>query len=533
MNRLFWEIYSVILLSIFVVLLLSYSAFNYLNQHRYQTHLQEVMSGTAYLLKAGVDRQEGDNQQRWLTLSASLLNADLSIKNLKTIPQNLKNNQSFIFKEKLKSDLFVIQQQLNFENNILEFRFESFTEQIATATAFLLLNEIGRFDVSERQEAFDNITQMFSYPVYRSSRQDLSLDSRQIERLDRGETIIEWDKQYGRGLSINVYAPWGSTSDVLFLGSIDFFEPYPVYIVVSFFIFALILIALSVFFIIKHLTGQLYKLQDKVDAISPNNTLEVEQTADSSAIAVLSLKVHNMAERIKSLLDEKAYMIRAVSHDLRTPIAKMQFRLEMLLQDLDENHPVVLGCNKDLDQLGTLIDELLTYEKLTLQSRVDLYPIDIIELVTEQLQSYKLLYPKLTITVISKLPKKFTFEANEPLINRLLDNLVSNGARYANTNLSISLTIKNAYLKLQIDDDGNGLDDKTIPKLFSPFYREESSRNSEYGGYGLGLAIVKQVAMQHNASITACNNELGGARFTLLFPTKFKALIEGENHAYN
>lgn len=73
-----------------------------------------------------------------------------------------------------------------------------------------------------------------------------------------------------------------------------------------------------------------------------------------------------MAERIKSLLDEKAYTIRAVSHELRTPIAKMQFRLEMLLQDLDENHPVVLGFNKDLDQLSTLIDRLLTYEKLTL-----------------------------------------------------------------------------------------------------------------------------------------------------------------------
>ena len=96
MNRLFWEIYSVILLSIFIVLLLSYSAFNYLNQHRYQTHLQEVMSGTAYLLKAGVDRQEGENQQRWLTLSASLLDADLSIKKLKKTPKNLKNNQSFI-----------------------------------------------------------------------------------------------------------------------------------------------------------------------------------------------------------------------------------------------------------------------------------------------------------------------------------------------------------------------------------------------------------------------------------------------------
>jgi len=528
LKRLFWEIYSVILLSIFAVLLLSYTAFNYLNQYRYQTHLHEVMSGTVYLLKAGVNRQEGENQQRWLTLSASLLNADLSINTLKSSLKNLDENDSFIYKEKLNSELFVLQKKLNKKNTVLEFRFEGFTEQIATATAFLLLNEIGRYDVSKRQAAFDNISKMFSYPVYRSSRQDLALDSRQLERLDRGETIIDWDKQYGRGLSINVYAPWGSTSDVLFMGSIDFFEPYPFHIVLSFFIFALFLIALSVFFIIKHLTGQLYRLHDKVDAISPNNILEIEQLADSNAIEQLTLKVHNMAERINILLDEKAYMIRAVSHDLRTPIAKMHFRLEMLLDNLDETHPVLLGCNKDLDQLSTLIDELLTYEKLTLQSSIDLYQIDIIELVTYQLQSYKLLYPKLTITVISKLPKDFTVDANEALLNRLLDNLVSNGARYADSKLIISLSIEGDNFKLQIDDDGNGLDDKTISKLFSPFYRAEGSRNSEYGGYGLGLAIVKQVAMQHKASITACNNELGGARFTLLFPLKLTALIEGE-----
>jgi len=489
------------------------------------------MSGTAYLLKAGVDRQEGDNQQRWLTLSGSLLNADLSIKSLAKKSKQFQVDKTFIYKEKLKSDLFVLQQQLNDRNKILEFKFEGFTEQIATATAFLLLNEIGRYDVNKRQIAFDNISQMFSYPVYRRAREDLSLDSRQIERLDRGETIIEWDKQYGRGLSINVYAPWGSTSDVLFMGSIDFFEPYPVFIVVSFFIFALILIAFSVFFIIKHLTAQLHQLHDKVDAISPNNTLEVAQAEDSNAIEVLTLKVHNMTERIQSLLDEKAYMIRAVSHDLRTPIAKMQFRLEMLLEDLDEKHPVVLGCNKDLDQLSTLIDELLTYEKLTLQSHIDLYPTNIIDLVTEQLQSYKLLYPKLTISVISNLPKNFALEANEPLLNRLLDNLVNNAARYANSKITISLIIENTDFKLQIDDDGKGLDDKTISKLFSPFYRVESSRNSQYGGYGLGLAIVKQVAMQHKASVVANNNEQGGARFTLVFPNQEKVQIKGKNYA--
>ena len=100
-----------------------------------------------------------------------------------------------------------------------------------------------------------------------------------------------------------------------------------------------------------------------------------------------------------------------------------------------------------------------------------------------------------------------------------------------NSKIIISLIIENTDFKLQIDDDGKGLDDKTISKLFSPFYRVESSRNNQYGGYGLGLAIVKQVAMQHKASVVANNNEQGGARFTLVFPNQEKVQIKGKNYA--
>ena len=235
LKRLFWEIYSVILFSIFGVLLLSYYALNSVNQYRYQAHLQDIMSGTVSLLKSGIDRQKGENQQRWLSLSASLLNSDLSIRPLDKSKQDQPIIPISRYQKNKELEYFVIQQKLNTSNELFEFKFETFTEQIATATAFLLLNEIGRFDASERQEVFDKISESFSYPVYRSRRQDLNFDSRQLERLDRGETIIEWNKQFGRGLSINVYAPWGKSADVLVMGAIAFFEPYPVKIVISFF----------------------------------------------------------------------------------------------------------------------------------------------------------------------------------------------------------------------------------------------------------------------------------------------------------
>ncbi|WP_091991037.1 sensor histidine kinase [Pseudoalteromonas denitrificans] len=533
MKRLFWEIYSVILFSIFGVLLLSYYALNSVNQYRYQAHLQDIMSGTVSLLKSGIDRQKGENQQRWLSLSASLLNSDLSIRPLDKSKQDQPIIPISRYQKNKELEYFVIQQKLNTSNELFEFKFETFTEQIATATAFLLLNEIGRFDASERQEVFDKISESFSYPVYRSRRQDLNFDSRQLERLDRGETIIEWNKQFGRGLSINVYAPWGKSADVLVMGAIAFFEPYPVKIVISFFIFSLLLIAISVFFIIKHLSYQLYKLQDKVDAISPSHLPINEQATDSNVIAQLTLKVQNMAQRIEKLLGEKAYMIRAVSHDLRTPIAKMHFRLEVLSEHLADDDTALMGCYADLEQLGLLIDELLTYEKLTLQQNINFKSVDLISVLESQIQSTQLLYPELSIKIDTQLSPPNLLDVNEALFNRLLDNLLSNASRYAKTKIKISVFKEVSSFKIMIDDDGCGLDESTIPELFNPFYRAESSRNNEFGGYGLGLAIVKQVALQHNASIEVVCNPWGGARFILHFPLVQIADEEEVNYVIN
>ncbi len=485
------------------------------------------MSGTTRLLQLGADRQKGNNQEKWLSISASLLEAELSIDN--NLRLNTKDNQNLLPIWHDKNKRFVIRQPLKNSRASLLFEFESFTEKVATTTAFLLLNEVGRFPVEKRQNVFDNISQSFSYPVYRIEKQDLDLDSRQLERLERGETIIEWDKQFGRGLSINVYAPWGTTSDVLKLGSIELFDPYPVKIVVSFLLFALVLMAMSVFFIIKHLARQLYQLQDKVDAISPGHLPE-ENTKDPNVIAQLTLKVQNMASRIEKLLNEKAYMIRAVSHDLRTPIAKMHFRIETLYAELGEDNLTLQGCDNDLEQLNQLIDELLTYEKLTLKQEVEFEEIEIYELLKNQIQGLKLLYPQLKLEIKYQADQSYMVYANEALLCRLLDNLLSNAGRYASNKILITLTLEKNNLLICIDDDGEGLDEKVITHLFNPFFRADTSRNSDLGGYGLGLAIVKQVAIQHNANIEAMNNSWGGARFVLTLPITQNHRHQGEQH---
>ncbi|MDG1753161.1 MAG: ATP-binding protein, partial [Thalassotalea sp.] len=392
--------------------------------------------------------------------------------------------------------------------------------QIAKATAFLLLNELGSTASSKRQEKFDTLVEIFSYPIYRSAQQNLNLDIQQIEALKRGETVVEWTKQFGRTTAMNVYAPWGKTNDILVLDGIKMFDPYPVNIIASFIIISLLLIATSIMFIVGNLTRQLHSLQEKVDAISPEDNKQKSTIVSTNAINQLNEKIFAMANRIEKLLNEKAYMIRAVSHDLRTPIAKIHFRLEALTMIVGEDNTALQGCKDDLKQLNVLIDELLTYEKLVQTPTVNFSDIQLSKLIKKQIDSSLILHPEIAINILDSTNGEFYIEGHKGLLLRLFDNILNNASRYAKSKIRVSIEQESQQLSITIDDDGTGLDKNTIDHLFEPFFRTDSSRNSELGGYGMGLAIVKQIAKQHNVKITVANNEWYGASFVLHFPIK-------------
>ena len=519
MQRLFFGIYGAILASTLLVLAVSYFALSSFNQYRYERHLQQVLSGTAHLLSSGVLRQQAADRPRWISLASSLLDAQLTLQ-----PADERGApQTSVHKIQLKNgavERFVFVQSLPTTEQQLVLEFDGLTEHIVTATAFFMLNELGRLPVEQRQQAFDTLSQKFAYDVFRVPRQDLVLDSRQLDRLDRGETIVEWRKQFGQGSAINVYAPWGNTQDVLALGPIAFFDPYPPHIIAIVLGAALLLMAGSVMLIIRGVANRLVLLQHKVDAISPEYLPGSIQAEDEDVISELNSKIQNMAERIKKLLEEKAHMIRAVSHDLRTPIAKIHFRLESLAEQLGHEHPMLKSCHGDLKQLNALIDELLTYEKLSVKQEIQFQTLDLPALLAEQLEGARIVYPELQWKFNPLTAINCSIEGNEILLQRLFENLLNNAGRYARERVILELDSDQSSVIITVDDDGQGLDKAHIPHLFEPFFRAEASRSRTNGGYGMGLAIVKQVARQHDATITASNNAWGGARFTLSIPCR-------------
>lgn len=471
------------------------------------------MEGTVHLLVEGAKRQSDDDRERWLSLVSSLMNVKISVSDMPSTRDTLTVNQ---MTSQNNIEKYVITSKLNSEQS-LNIELSSISEQIISGTAFLILNDIGRFPANERQQQFATLTQVFPYPIARINAQTLNFDSEQQERLDRDETIIVWKTAFGRGLSINVFAPWGNSGDVLALGAIHFFDPFPNWLIMLGLLIALFFLALWVLGIIRRLSYQLTEMQKQVDAIEPEYLSDSKKAPTGNIVEQLKWKILSMSSRIEKLLGQKSYMIQAVSHDLRTPLSKAQFRLENLAIELGHDHPMLLATKRDLGQLNLLIDELLSYEKLSQSQDIKFERIDIGQLTKNLVQDMTVVYPTVTFNCTTS---SCLADINKTLFIRMLENLINNAGQHCQSEVTVNLhsNTNTKMIELAVIDDGHGISEQAKESIFEPFFQEDLGRNSKKTGYGLGLAIVQQILKQHNATIQLVENGGKGAHFVVNIP---------------
>ncbi len=512
MQTLFLRIYGSVILAVSLVLLLSYLVFSSVNQYRYQQHLAEQLSGTLYLLKQGINRQTNTaNRERWLELVASLMNVSLTLVDK---PPNL--NKVSISTNVQANNGYIVEYPIN-DTHLLTMHLNGVSEQIATGTAFLLLNEIGLYSTQQRQTAFDTISNQFHYPINRVNEASQLLDSEQLERLARGEMVIVWQTEFDSSLSFDIYAPWGNSQDLLKLGTIKVFEQYPHWLLTSGFIAVLSVLAVVILFIIRLLVKRLTYIQDKVDAIEPELIQAEEIPQNLDVINQLTWKIDQMALRITRLIEQKHQMLRAVSHDLRTPLSKAQFRLETLNIQLGVDNALISQTKADLNQLNLLISDLLSYEKLTDNKVIVKENVALNSFVLAIVQGMQIVFPHIEFTFQAQ--QEYALKINKQLFTRMLENLLNNAARFAKESVTVQLTNHQQNIVLDVIDDGPGVDEQSKQHIFEPFYQQDQSRSNKTSGYGLGLAIVQQIASQHDADISLIDTQVG-AHFSIHFQSK-------------
>jgi signal transduction histidine kinase len=214
-----------------------------------------------------------------------------------------------------------------------------------------------------------------------------------------------------------------------------------------------------------------------------------------------------MQTRIRNDIEERERFLAAVSHDLKTPVTRLRLRSELLgdtelrqrfLHDLDEMQDL-LGSALDFLQ-GKAVEEAMQ-------------PVDLVAMAESLADDFNEAGGIVTL----REPESLRVVARPRALRRAFANLIDNALKYGGR-ADVSLSAANGELLIAIADDGPGLPEGELERVFEPFYRIETSRNRGTGGVGLGLAIVRQIARSHGGTVSLENRAEGGLRAVLRLP---------------
>lgn len=238
--------------------------------------------------------------------------------------------------------------------------------------------------------------------------------------------------------------------------------------------------------------------------------------------AALGSEMDAMAERIEALLDGQKRLLRDVSHELRSPLARLNIALELLRRKTPaEASSIIDRIERESARLDEMIGELLTLSRLEAGAEVEKGELDLSELVRGIADDVGFEADKKGARVDLGRVDDVSIDANRELLLRTIENVMRNAVRFTEpgTAVEVELAQRNGSVTLTVRDHGPGVPEASLEAIFQPFYRVEDHRARKEGGAGIGLAIAERAARLHGGSIRAKNESGGGLRVELTLPT--------------
>jgi signal transduction histidine kinase len=233
-----------------------------------------------------------------------------------------------------------------------------------------------------------------------------------------------------------------------------------------------------------------------------------------------------MAERIQSLMASQRRLLHDISHELRSPLARLKIALELARQgDEEEARWALDRIEREADRLNDLIGQLLTLARLESISPVtDTECVDLKRLVNEIAidADFEARSHNRAVNVVTS--QDCLIVGNEQLLHSAIENVVRNAVRYTaeGTEVEVSLRCEDAGERMQavisVLDQGAGVPQAVLPNIFRPFYRVADARDRQSGGIGLGLSISQRAVEIHGGVVKASNAPDGGLLVEILLP---------------
>ncbi|MGA9025219.1 MAG: ATP-binding protein [Steroidobacteraceae bacterium] len=290
---------------------------------------------------------------------------------------------------------------------------------------------------------------------------------------------------------------------------------------------ALVVSALTCWWLAQHLSAPIRRIQAGARALASEN-LDVRVSAGLDArkdeVAVLARDFDAMADQLRSTRTARTQLLRDISHELRSPLARMRVALGLARQPQGPARQLE-RLELEVERLDALIGRVLRLARLHDSDTFTREPLDIDEVVEAVVRDANFEGAAKNCRVELTAVGRAVVQGNRDFLGSAVENVLRNAVRYSPHDAVVNVSVRAADDEVQIavGDRGPGVPAEELERIFEPFHRVADSRDRASGGEGIGLAITSQVMKAHGGSASAVNRPGGGLEVTLALPARTAA----------
>jgi two-component system sensor histidine kinase CpxA len=285
------------------------------------------------------------------------------------------------------------------------------------------------------------------------------------------------------------------------------------------------------FFLTRHLVRPIDRLRQATREVAAGNLgvrMLPRLKGRQDDLALLAADFDTMAERVQSLLESKQQLLRDVSHELRSPLTRLQLALSLARREAGgvERQLTRIECEADrLEQLIARILKLVRLERPA--SAFQGVAVDVGKLLEMIAQDVAIEADARSCSVSVHADEGLEVAGDPELLRSAFENVIRNAVRYGPSGTAVAITAgRRDAIEVAVRDHGPGVPEKDLKLIFEPFYRVDAARDRALGGEGLGLAIAARAIAVHGGSIEAHNAPGGGLEVAMRLPAAQQRLTK-------
>ena len=346
----------------------------------------------------------------------------------------------------------------------------------------------------------------------------------EIQRAAAGQEVATFSRRGAERIILPVKDSSGVTQELFVLqGTLLRHRQFPRFPLILSLVLSGLVIALLVLPLSFRITKPIRELHEVGQQWAEGHLDHRTRIRGNDEISELGKVFNMMASNLQKILDERKEFLAFISHELKSPLARIKLSLDLLAQSPSEEEKanVEKGMHEDIALCEKLIDQLLLISRIEMSlPATRMEKVNMVSVIQKVIQQFQPVASNANVAVEFEIRSDHSsvVDGDEGQLRSALNNIVGNAIKFSLAGGRVQVRLLNVdhRLKIEVQDQGIGLDSEEVPKIFEPFYR--GKKNADKEGNGLGLFIARRIVELHNGRIEAKQNQPEGTVISIDLP---------------